>query len=198
LLIFLTGIMRKPFLNFSLFVTVFSLFISVPVLADKPSWAGNHKDGEHGRYGGKDRGNGKNNKDYQRHQDNQGGNWNYQRDYQGGSRNYRNGNYAAYSFDNRQRTVIYDYFGPRFRSGRCPPGLAKKQNGCLPPGQAKQWRMGYPLPQHIIFYNLPSALIGQLGYPGPGYRYVRVAADILLIAIGTGLVVDAIEDLNTL
>ena len=66
----------------------------------------------------------------------------------------------------------------------------------MPPGQARQWRMGYPLPQNVIFYNLPPALIGQLGYPGPGYRYVRVAADILLIAAATGVVVDAIEDLN--
>ena len=31
--------------------------------------------------------------------------------------------------------------------------------------------------------------------PPSGHKYVRVAADILLIAIGTGLVVDAIEDL---
>jgi hypothetical protein len=28
------------------------------------------------------------------------------------------------------------------------------------------------------------------------YRYVRVASDILLIAVGTGMVVDAIEDLG--
>ena len=33
--------------------------------------------------------------------------------------------------------------------GGCPPGLAKKHNGCLPPGQAKKlyrgdrWRSGY-------------------------------------------------------
>ena len=31
--------------------------------------------------------------------------------------------------------------------------------------------------------------------PPTGYRYVRVASDILLIAIGTNLVIDAIEDL---
>ncbi|GAA4001537.1 hypothetical protein [Sphingomonas humi] len=26
--------------------------------------------------------------------------------------------------------------------GRCPPGLAKKNNGCVPPGQAKKLRIG--------------------------------------------------------
>ncbi|OQA32821.1 MAG: hypothetical protein BWY57_01670 [Betaproteobacteria bacterium ADurb.Bin341] len=31
-----------------------------------------------------------------------------------------------------------------------------------------------------------------------GYRYVRVAANILMIAVGTSLVVDAIEDLGGL
>jgi len=36
----------------------------------------------------------------------------------------------------------------------------------------------------------------QIGAPPPGYRYVRVATDILLIAAGTGMVVDAIQDLG--
>jgi hypothetical protein len=36
----------------------------------------------------------------------------------------------------------------------------------------------------------------QIGVPPSGYRYVRVASDILMIAIGTGMVVDAIRDLG--
>jgi len=35
----------------------------------------------------------------------------------------------------------------------------------------------------------------QLGVPPSGYRYVRVAGDILLMAIGTSMVVDAIQDI---
>jgi len=46
-------------------------------------------------------------------------------------------------------------------------------------------------PQHA----LPRSLELVLGPPPAGHRYVRVAADILLIAIGTGIVVDAMEDL---
>jgi hypothetical protein len=34
-----------------------------------------------------------------------------------------------------------DYHAARDRRS-CPPGLAKKNNGCLPPGQAKKLRMG--------------------------------------------------------
>ncbi|MFJ5489610.1 RcnB family protein, partial [Hansschlegelia beijingensis] len=78
------------------------------------------------------------------------------------------------------------------------PGLAKKNNGCMPPGQAKKWRRGYPLPRDIIYYDLPPVIIARLDPPPRGYKYVRVAADILMIAIGTGMVIDAIEDLGSM
>ena len=89
-----------------------------------------------------------------------------------------------------------EYYAGQFRGGRCPPGLAKKHNGCLPPGQAKKWQVGKPLPREVIFYDLPQPLVVQIGVPPRGYRYVRVATDILLIAIGTGMVIDAINDLG--
>ena len=101
-------------------------------------------------------------------------------------------------FEDRHRVVINEYYVTEYRSGRCPPGLAKKNNGCMPPGQAKKWHVGHPLPRDVIFYDLPPPLIVQIGVPPPGYRYVRVAADILLIAIGTGLVIEAIADLGRL
>ncbi|MNC89147.1 hypothetical protein D3C83_50470 [compost metagenome] len=66
----------------------------------------------------------------------------------------------------------------------------------MPPGQAKKWAVGRPLPREVVFYDLPPALVVQIGVPPPGYRYVRVAADILMIAVGTGMVVSAIEDLG--
>ena len=56
--------------------------------------------------------------------------------------------------------------------------------------------MGQPLPVGVVYYDLPPTLSVQLGVPPAGHRFVRVAADILLIAIGTGMVVDAIEDLG--
>ena len=101
-------------------------------------------------------------------------------------------------FDERQRLVLQQYFVSQYDSGRCPPGLQKKRNGCLPPGQAKKWRIGQPLPRGVVYYDLPSSLVIELGVPPVGHRYVRIAADILLIAIGTGMVVDAIEDLGRL
>lgn len=47
----------------------------------------------------------------------------------------------------------YGYDGPvGYGVGGCPPGLAKKHNGCMPPGQAKKlyrgqrWQSGYGSP----------------------------------------------------
>ena len=99
-------------------------------------------------------------------------------------------------FGDHERVVIRDYYEERGRVGRCPPGLAKKHNGCMPPGQAKKWHKGRPLPREVIYHDLPPRVIIQIGTPPSGYKYVRVAADILLIAVGTGMVVDAIEDLG--
>ena len=101
-------------------------------------------------------------------------------------------------FGAQQRDVIQRYYADQYRSGKCPPGLAKKNNGCRPPGQAKKWQIGRPLPRDVIYYDLPNSVTVQLGIPPAGHRFVRVASDILMIAVGTGLVVDAIDDLGHL
>jgi len=101
-------------------------------------------------------------------------------------------------FGDQQRGVIHTYYGEQFKGGHCPRGLAKKNNGCMPPGQAKKYALGQPLPRNVIYYTLPPAVSVQLGVPPVGYKYVRVASDILLIALGTSMVVDAIQDLGGL
>lgn len=147
-----------------------------PALADKPSWGSHDKAGKHQR------------REKQSHD----------RDH--GDRSFHPGDGDGFRerryFDDRHRAVIHDYYVEQFRTGHCPPGLAKKRNGCVPPGQAKKWTIGRPLPRSVIYYDLPPAIVMQLGPPLPGYRYARVGTDILLIAIGTGLVVDAILDLS--
>lgn len=101
-------------------------------------------------------------------------------------------------FSTQSRDIIHQYYADQLRSGKCPPGLAKKNNGCMPPGQAKKWQVGHPLPHDVTYYDLPHSVIVELGTPPAGHRFVRVASDILMIAAGTGLVVDAIEDLSNL
>ena len=99
-------------------------------------------------------------------------------------------------FDDDKRAHVRGYYEEEFRGGNCPPGLAKKHNGCMPPGQAKKWRVGRPLPQDVVIYDVPPALVVKIGVPPAGYKYVRVAADILLIAVGTRMVADAVTDLG--
>jgi Ni/Co efflux regulator RcnB len=99
-------------------------------------------------------------------------------------------------FDDRDRVVVREYFVKEEHRGFCPPGLAKKHNGCMPPGQAKKWAVGRPLPRDVVYYEVPQPLVMQIGVPPAGYKYVRVASDILMIAVGSSVVVDAIQDLG--
>ena len=99
-------------------------------------------------------------------------------------------------FGDHQRAVVREYYSDSFKHGRCPPGLAKKHNGCMPSGQARKWRLGRPLPPGVRYYDLPPQVVVSLGVLPAGHKYVRIASDILLIAVGTGMVVDAIDDLG--
>jgi Ni/Co efflux regulator RcnB len=64
------------------------------------------------------------------------------------------------------------------------------------PGHERRWSVGQRLPRNVVFYNLEPQVLSYLGPPPPRQRYVRVASDILLIATGTGMVLDAIDDLD--
>jgi hypothetical protein len=87
----------------------------------------------------------------------------------------------------------YGYNGPvGYGVGGCPPGLAKKNNGCLPPGQAKKlynvgqrFPLGYGTPYG--YNQIPYDLRRQYGfdpndryYYGDGYLY-RVDPRTMLI-----------------
>lgn len=160
-----------------------------PAMAEKPDHAGGgkHDKWEKSERGGKDKGKGDRNDD--RRHSTQGT----------GDRSSTNVavqiNIGGY-FQDSQRMAVRDYYEPRFQAGNCPPGLSKKNNGCQPPGQAKKWRKGYRLPSDVVYYPVPNDMSIRLGVPPSGYKYVRVAADILLIAVGTSMVVDAIEDMS--
>jgi Ni/Co efflux regulator RcnB len=150
-----------------------AILIADPAIADKPSWAGGGKQEKHKQSERQGK------SDYKAHHDRDKSNFSGDR-----------------YFIDQHRTYIHDYYVNAYQTGSCPPGLAKKHNGCMPPGQAKKWVIGRPLPRDVVFYDLPSALARNIGPPPPGYRFVRVASDILMISIGTGMVIDAINDLG--
>lgn len=88
------------------------------------------------------------------------------------------------------RSIISAFIGDDYRR-HCPPGLAKKRNGCLPPGQAKKYTIGQRLPDDVVWMPIHDDLRVRLK-PVPGYRYVQVDEDILLIGEATKKVVDAV------
>jgi hypothetical protein len=113
----------------------------------------------------------------------------------GGSGHGGSGN--PYVVSDRDRDAVYGYYRTEYAAGHCPPGLAKKNNGCLPPGQAKKlWAVGRPLPTGVYYEPLPPMLLGRLSPVPAGYQYVRVASDILMLAVGTRMVVASIADLS--
>ncbi|MBI5559445.1 MAG: RcnB family protein [Deltaproteobacteria bacterium] len=176
--------MRKITLRKNLTLTLAVTAIlatSGPALADRPPWAGGG--GKNEKHERKER--------RERHEDHR----DRDRDERHSGHGDRDNVTVNVYFGDQHRAVIRDYYAEQFRSGHCPPGLVKKGNGCVPPGQARKWAVGRPLPREVIFHELPPAVIVQLGPPPPNHRYVRVATDILLIAVGTGMVVDALADL---
>jgi hypothetical protein len=97
-------------------------------------------------------------------------------------------------FDGRHRDAYRSYWTEAYGRGNCPPGLAKKHNGCLPPGQAKKrYVVGHRLPATVIVQPLPPVLVPRLGPAPRGYEYVMVDGDVLKLAVGTRLVVDALN-----
>jgi Ni/Co efflux regulator RcnB len=96
-------------------------------------------------------------------------------------------------FDDRHREVTRTYYHEHYGSGRnCPPGLAKKNNGCLPPGLAKKWAVGQPIPRGVTVFSVPQPVIVQLPPPPYGYRYARLGNDIVLVQSQNNLIVDII------
>ena len=96
----------------------------------------------------------------------------------------------------QDRAIVYQYYRTEYSAGRCPPGLAKKGNGCLPPGQAKKlWVVGQPLPPAVFYEPVPRAVVQQLAPVPPGYDYVRVDNDVLLMDMTNRMVADVVNDI---
>lgn len=95
-------------------------------------------------------------------------------------------------FDNNRREVVQNYYKNRKSDKGCPPGLAKKDNGCLPPGQAKKYELGRNLYANTSYQAVPQDLLYLLGQPPAGQHYGVIDNDILLLANMTELVLEVI------
>ena len=100
-------------------------------------------------------------------------------------------------FSDTQRRALQDYYSSQHkRSKKCPPGLAKKNNGCMPPGQAKKWAMGQPLAGGVVYESLPEEILRRIGLPPRDLQIVRILNDILVLHRGSRQVLDAVEILG--
>ena len=103
---------------------------------------------------------------------------------------------AGAYFNDQQRTVVRQYYVQNYtNANKCPPGLAKKNKGCMPPGQARSWAVGQPIPRGVTTYAVPQPVIAQLPPAPYGYRYTRIDGDIVLVQQQNNLIVDIIQGL---
>lgn len=171
----------NTFLKCTLALAFTGLLASGPALAqwdDKGSKGGKGNKGDNGKSAQKDQRHGHDERKDGHRDDNRRGEWHDHR------------------FQDNHRMAARDYYDRNYRGGRCPPGLAKRNNGCVPPGHARKWQQGHALPRNVTYYAVPRPLVLQLGQPPAGYRYVRVSSDILLMETATRMIVDAILDLG--
>ena len=92
-----------------------------------------------------------------------------------------------------------DGFDNRFAANNCPPGLAKKNNGCLPPGQAKRmFREGQRVPNGYNYYtdysNIPEQYRDQYNLDRNS-RYIYRNGQIYVVDPRTSLVQRIISSL---
>ncbi len=74
----------------------------------------------------------------------------------------------------------------------CPPGLAKRDNGCLPPGLAKRYVVGQPLPEGLTYELITDLARYGLTPPDGEWLYYLVDGEVLKIADATFVVLDAL------
>ena len=80
----------------------------------------------------------------------------------------------------------------RYGANACPRGLAKKHNGCMPPGQAARlFREGQRVPTRYGYYtpynNIPMQYRNQYSLD-PNYRYIYRNNNIYVVDPRTSLV----------
>lgn len=95
------------------------------------------------------------------------------------------------SFGKSDRLVLADFLKEK-NASFCPPGLAKKNNGCLPPEQAKKFKRGDILDDSIEWETLPEEILKRLRPPATGTSYVMANQNVLLISEATKKILDAV------
>ncbi len=97
-------------------------------------------------------------------------------------------------FSSHDRDIIVTYLNNNnVQVKKCPPGLAKKNPLCMPPGQYKKLVVGQPLTSDITWGRLPNGLLAQLPPPPANAYYGMVGNDVLLLSDKTRIILDIIS-----
>lgn len=106
------------------------------------------------------------------------------------SETYIKGNSRGFLIPSGDKQKILSYL-ENTRGKKCPPGLAKKNNGCLPPGQAKRYAIGHRLTTDNR--SLPQKLLDILSPPPQGSFYRMVDNDVVLVSQQNQQIMDAVS-----
>ncbi len=109
---------------------------------------------------------------------------------------HSNQNQKSFGFESEVKEIISKYYGVNINNNtrkNCPPGLAKKNSLCMPPGQYKKIEIGKPLPLGLEYKNLPPQLLSQLPPLPTNLRYGMVDNNMVLLSNETRLVLDVIS-----
>lgn len=172
-------------------LAITSIFVAGPVFA-KGNGNGNGNDDDRGNGNGK--GKEEHGQKYEKQEQKQ--QQKAQKQYDKAEKRERKEIAQGSYFNDQQRSFAREYYSTNYGPGKkCPPGLAKKNNGCMPPGQTRTWAVGQPIPRNVTIYSVPQPVIMQL-QPAPyGYRYARIGGDIVLVQQQNNLIVDIIQGL---
>jgi hypothetical protein len=85
----------------------------------------------------------------------------------------------------------------RYGSNSCPPGLARKHNGCLPPGQAKKlYNVGQRLPagyrSYTSYNSIPRMYRSRVPYDA-NQRYIYRDQSVYVVNPRTRLITSIID-----
>ncbi len=106
---------------------------------------------------------------------------------------HRSGPHKAAKADKSNRNSKRVSTGDRYAGKACPPGLAKKYPGCIPPGQ---WKKGYRIPTgwsnyYIGYDRLPDYYRNRYEV-NPGYRYLYRDDRVYVIDAITRSIIDVV------
>ena len=100
----------------------------------------------------------------------------------------------------RDRQTVYTYYRTNTQTSAARRGWPRRAMAACRPGKCRPnvYVVGQPLPPTVVYQPVPPVLIERLEPVPPGYGYVQVDNDVLLMDMATRMIADIVNDLNML